>query len=297
MITSDSELDTDVCVGTFRWSVNKRLPSLNSLGDIVGDVFVGDGWSGYLGTRFGPGAIAASHCDLSVIDGLSYALSCIYALDSIGCKPTDIVVMGATYKAEVRLLEETSYWEEIQAYHPVTVWFVGPELLHSTRSNVFKGTIYDFLHKKPCLVSESTVLVGFNPGFGTVPLVDSWVKDLEYILDSNLRCVFTQANDYSDLRGELVVLRSLFEAQFVLGPLKNPFHMAMTACEKDPYTSPWSCGNSYMYIVQGRRPAKVDFNKKLPVIRSLLENFMTTVETYDFKPEVLIKNEKVWELD
>jgi hypothetical protein len=71
-----------------------------------------------------------------------------------------------------------------------------------------------------------------------------------------------QANDYSDLRGELAVWQRLIGARFALSPMPNPMSMAVTTiAEHDTATAAasagagkgaWSCGNAYIYCVQGR---------------------------------------------
>jgi hypothetical protein len=65
----------------------------------------------------------------------------------------------------------------------------------------------DLLNLKEELPEENTLLVGFNPGFGSgyAKLLKSWAHDLVMLLGLNYRLVFTQANDYSDLKGETLV--------------------------------------------------------------------------------------------
>jgi len=51
---------------------------------------------------------------------------------------------------------------------------------------------------------DETVFIGFNPGFGCGygALLESWSKDLILLFNLGFRVIFTQANDYSDLKGE-----------------------------------------------------------------------------------------------
>jgi len=51
---------------------------------------------------------------------------------------------------------------------------------------------------------ESTFFIGFNPGFGSGydKLLMSWAYDILFLVNTKYRIVFTQASDYSDLRGE-----------------------------------------------------------------------------------------------
>ena len=73
--------------------------------------------------------------------------------------------------------------------------------------------------------------MGFNPGFGSgnADLIASWINDLCHIAKCGLPCIFSQANDYSDLAGEMAVLRHIVNAQYIMPPLRNPFSMATTA--------------------------------------------------------------------
>ena len=84
----------------------------------------------------------------------------------------------------------------------------------------YKGTVSEFLLNKfsnlqaikDRLSLESTVFIGFNPGFGCGydALLESWSKDLVMLFNLGYRVVFTQANDYSDLRGETRVFQTVF---------------------------------------------------------------------------------------
>lgn len=49
-------------------------------------------------------------------------------------------------------------------------------------------------------------------------LLESWCVDLATLISMNRPVVFTQANDYSDQRGELRVLQTIFEdkANFII---------------------------------------------------------------------------------
>lgn len=351
MLALDSEIDADACVGTFRWSKSKVLPSLASL-EVVRksscyDVSaskdaseddrqnkdeklanVQEGWSGFLAKRCGHiSAVEKARNDLSLIDGLSYPLTAIFALEKLrplwhNVEEIDLIIMGATYKAEVRLLRETSYWGEIQRHFhgygkTCRLWFVGPELegpfqkndtaekpsrnqhkgknKHTQLQNCWQGGIKDFLmNTKPELVRQlpfaksATLLIGFNPGFGSgAPgLLESWFSDLEYIRDTRLPCIFTQANDFSDVRGELLILRSLLKVSFLLAPARNPFYMAMTACAdpSHPESSSWSCGNSFYYafcgMVPGLHPEHIS-TSRLRVCRQLCERFHGDVTPFN----------------
>ena len=63
------------------------------------------------------------------------------------------------------------------------------------------------------LAKEKTLFIGFNPGFGSgyEALLESWACDLVKLLDLRYPVFFTQANDFSDLKGETMVFEVLFE--------------------------------------------------------------------------------------
>jgi hypothetical protein len=56
-------------------------------------------------------------------------------------------------------------------------------------------------------------------------LLYSWALDILFLLNLNYPIVFTQANDYSDLRGETRVFEKLFggHIQYFMSPSENPF--------------------------------------------------------------------------
>jgi hypothetical protein len=62
---------------------------------------------------------------------------------------------------------------------------------------------------------ENSLFIGYNPGFGSGYdlLLESWCVDLVTLFNSEIPIVFTQANDYSDQRGELRVFESIFEGK------------------------------------------------------------------------------------
>jgi hypothetical protein len=49
--------------------------------------------------------------------------------------------------------------------------------------------------------------------------------DLVTLINANYPIIFTQANDYSDQRGELRVLETIFnnKIRFIIEPQENPF--------------------------------------------------------------------------
>ena len=87
------------------------------------------------------------------------------------------------------------------------------------------------LDVKERLPETNTLFIGFNPGFGSGydKLLESWSLDLVMLVNLNYKVFFTQANDFSDLRGECRVFEKLFEnkVNITLSPTENPFR-AMT---------------------------------------------------------------------
>ena len=181
-----------------------------------------------------------------------------------------ILVIGASSKAEARLLWDSNYWEEMRRHWPAArrLVFVGPEIAaaHHERSaahggglasRCFRGTLGSLLTAEPTLAASS-IVVGFNTGMGSglEALMRSWLPDLLLLLRLSLPSVFTCANDYSDLRGELTVFKNLLGANVALRPQRNPFKAATIV--REPGAEPgapgeWSCSSIYLYAVHGRR--------------------------------------------
>lgn len=113
------------------------------------------------------------------------------------------------------------------------LYFVGPELsIANDRKTVkkndrlegqfFRGKISEFLNEVgksasnedvlEALDKKKTMFLGYNPGFGSGfdVLLESWACDIVRLLDLRYAVFFTQANDYSDVRGEMQVFQVLF---------------------------------------------------------------------------------------
>lgn len=108
---------------------------------------------------------------------------------------------------------------------------------------------------KEQLPLESTLFIGFNPGFGSgyQKLLISWALDLVFLLNLNFKIVFTQANDFSDLKGEIQVFEKLFDdkVRFFIEPQQNPMR-AMTHYTEDESQGEngvWCCANTHLYGV------------------------------------------------
>jgi hypothetical protein len=124
--------------------------------------------------------------------------------------------------AEQRIINKTNYYEEICHFFPnakFIFYFVGPEIsskVHLKYANkldgrlkveYYKGTVGEFISgiviiilesKDLTLEGDSTLCVGFNPGYGAgfAKLTESWLKDIHVLLKMKLFVLFTQANDY-----------------------------------------------------------------------------------------------------
>ncbi len=62
----------------------------------------------------------------------------------------------------------------------------------------------------------------------------SWALDLVFLVNLNYKIVFTQANDFSDLRGEKAVFEHVFrdKVKYFIDSQENPFR-AMTHYTED----------------------------------------------------------------
>jgi|MDTD01.2.fsa_nt_gb hypothetical protein len=275
------EAAAGLCVGTLRWSEG-GLPRLPPPPAAWTDDAL-EGWRTYVETRLSPDSSGTIRIEPPMLDGLSYPLSLAYALQALAVAhapstalgarlraASTILVIGASSKAEARLLWDSNYWEEMRRHWPAArrLVFVGPEIAaaHHERSaahggglasRCFRGTLGSLLTAEPTLAASS-IVVGFNTGMGSglEALMRSWLPDLLLLLRLSLPSVFTCANDYSDLRGELTVFKNLLGANVALRPQRNPFKAATIV--REPGAEPgapgeWSCSSIYLYAVHGRR--------------------------------------------
>lgn len=265
---------TGQCVGTLRWSAGAAFPPLPPWDGPTAPAL--DSWRAYLETRLPPDESGTIRVEPPMLDGLSYPLTLVHAMRLLRLKPPRpgpfaILVLGASSKAEERLLRDSNYWEELLHYLPGTqleLLFVGPEVepcYHGTTvrrdswrgqlvARCFRGTLGDLLRAEPRHTADSALLVGFNTGMGSglYPLMRSWLPDLLDLLRAGFVAVFTCANDYSDLKGELLVFSELLGAALVLPPRQNPFKAATVVREDQRDRCEWSCSSSFMYAVRGR---------------------------------------------
>ena len=98
---------------------------------------------------------------------------------------------------------------------------------------------------------ESTICIGFNPGFGSgfEKLTESWVHDISFLLEKGFLTVFTQANDYSDLKGETLVLKSLVKPKYIIEGKPNPFRALTHYHEPGKKETSWCCSSSHYYVI------------------------------------------------
>lgn len=276
----DADVNADESPGTFRWPRRMPLPALPAgKPDLSG--ISDEGWGPYLRQRGGEKMIAAARSNAMMLDGLSFPLSLAWILlqesvVSLQQGDVHVVLLGATSKAEVRILQESTYWQELvmllESRCNIRLHFVGPEI--SPAKSVEKtGDIHSM--QPPCakrffmarsdLTPENTICAVFNGGFGNFvssrrdELFWSWMPDLLFLADSHFLCVFFCANDYADLKGEVAIHRAL-GSLFALAPRRNPFAMATVYSGEDD--SEWFSGNSFMYATCGsqksvRHPAMI----------------------------------------
>ena len=288
------------CVGTLRWSEKDKWPTLRrwpNPSNMPPPQLTG--WRDYLEMRLAADDSGTIRIEPPMLDGLSYPLSLVYALQKLRLTPPQpgplyLLIVGASSKAEERLMRETTYWHELLHFFPgakLELVFVGPEIAahdHGKRTEhgpnnrltarCFHGTLGDLLRAEKHHNAEQTIVVGFNTGFGNASdgmakggfaLMTGWLPDLLAMLRKGFVCVFTCANDYSDLRGELVIWKNLLHASVILPPAKNPFKAATVVRESnDVDKCEWSCSACYIYAVCGR---EADAPNTLPTDAAGLE--------------------------
>lgn len=205
-----------------------------------------------------------------------------------------IICIGCSSKAEERILKETNCWQEMRLYFrnvvKLDLWLVGPEISctkedctvdNSTSfcsstgqlfsSHLFQGTSVEFFRAYPKYLNRSknpNIVVGLNCGFGNYEnplarrynLLLQWLSDLYFLSGTNLPVVFTCANDYADLVGEVSVMNKILGSYFVCLPAENPFSFASTmvppAAEGVSVEEAYARGNSFYYAIQGSDKAR-----------------------------------------
>jgi hypothetical protein len=302
LIGEDQELNNKEYLGTFRWKRSLKFPALNS--DKQFDYFSNlIGWGNYLEQRIN------FEVEPYIIDALSYPMSIIHAIENIkGYNPCiikpfltrektlNLVVMGASSKAELRIAMESNYFDEIYNYLAFTrndsdfkmnLHFVGEEIKmktsykSKTNENLsyhfFEGKTGDFLKLNALEFSKSnTLFAGLNCGFGAgyIKLTTSWVLDLIKLFKFGFLSIFTYTNSWEDMIGEIAIVEKLLAGKILIHKEENPFKL-MTVYQNNEGL--WSCGNFGYYIVScGSKEKICDLIKKtdkdlLPMISELLE--------------------------
>ena len=84
-------------------------------------------------------------------------------------------------------------------------------------------------------------------------LLQSWCKDLVILINLGFKVIFTQANDYSDLRGETKVFQTVFKdkVNYFMPPSENPFRAVTHYVQDGRKEGSWSCASTHMYGLQG----------------------------------------------
>eukprot|EP01039_Chlorochromonas_danica_P000338 gene338-362_t len=219
-----------------------------------------------------------------------------------------IVCIGCSEKAEERVLRETNCFHELVWCLPhfleIELWLVGPEIStttttttttsgssttssndflsdyeikdeegisHKMSNHLFQGNVTSFIRTHPECLQGSTVMIGFNCGFGNFEnplprkydLFLSWLRDLIFLTGSQLPLGFFCANDYADLKGEVAIMHNLLGAQFINHPSENPYSFASTLIPPGAKVeTQYSRGNSFFYAVQGSVS-----NRRSPLLR------------------------------
>jgi hypothetical protein len=248
----DLEGNGDGYSGTFRWKRTKKLKSMPSWNKSR-KLNITGGWMEYLISRGSTEddsitLIGQAQQDLSLIDCLSTPVTIAKMCLSAGICTQDstsdclhIICIGTSDKAEGRVLNETNCFSELSHIFPnirsLNLYLVGPEMSETITtpqrigSNLdaytYRGTSIDFFRANPSMIGNTqAVVVGLNCGFGNwenpmpnrYSLLFQWLKDLYFITATKLPLLFTCANDYADLVGEVSVMQNIMGAYFIHSP-------------------------------------------------------------------------------
>jgi len=112
--------------------------------------------------------------------------------------------------------------------------------------------------------SLSTIIIGINCGYGNFDnpmpkrydLLVEWLPDLYFLTAMKIPIIFTCANDYSDLFGEITVMIHILGAKLIMMPQQNPFSFASTFIAENSQDNDYSRGNSYIYATQHHDPKR-----------------------------------------
>lgn len=279
--------------GTFRWLESKRFPPLPAAPR--DPVELRKGWQGYLSSRSDAAhdLVATATRDPSMLDALSFPVTLLYVAEllQLPCfastnqgEAINVLVVGASRKAEQRVYANTDYWSEVAASCPsrrMNLYFIGPEVDEDVTSkrrdttapsnmtvDAFHGTFGGFQSSTAFTTCgpANTVIIGYNTGFGSFidagssggdhRLLVSWLPDLYAIAESGIPAVFTCANDYCDMNGEFAIQSRVVGANMLLLPQQSPFSAASYLHEEGKQETAWSRASSFLYVVQGVDPKR-----------------------------------------
>lgn len=282
IIDDEEELDSNQYLGTFRWKKSFKFPILPSIKPLFYSNQIKN-WNDFIEGRLSQNFEIEPH----IIDALSFPISVISGLQELknenklilSDSQFNIILMGVSQKAEVRIALESNFFDEI--FHfinlqknlydktniseeniTLNLYFVGPEV-QTSNSYFSKNTqrmkyIFsplksgEFLKQNALEFSKTnTVFVGMNCGYGAgyLKLTNSWVDDLIKLLKFNYPMFFTYTNDYEDMKGELGIIRDLLGGKIFKQILSNPFKCMTTYNNEEEGL--WSCGNYGIYFVSG----------------------------------------------
>jgi len=276
--------------GTFKWSQKTDfvpLPPFEAPAPL-------ESWQSYLQVRMDTWASSSSAqaaggkqgeptlvVEPSMLDGLSFPLSLLYALRQLlsidkdfkdrwqaGSKELAILALGCSERAEEHVLRHTNYFGELSHYLPrfsTRLWMVGPEmsarghmqdlqLAPNLSATCYRGTTAAFLaEEQQALQGRQVLAILYNTGCttGDAALRASWSSDLRELLGRGWPCVFTCANDHSDLKGERALMEGELRARYVVYPRKNPFAAVTTLHPPGQRDTGWYAANSFLYVVAG----------------------------------------------
>lgn len=89
-------------------------------------------------------------------------------------------------------------------------------------------------------------------GSGDQKLRKSWSMDVAFLLDQDILCFFTCANDYMDVPGDLKVMQQ-HNARFLLEPCACPFAAMTVLVAEGPDSHCTTQANSFVYAVRGKQ--------------------------------------------
>ncbi|EKX45429.1 hypothetical protein GUITHDRAFT_108696 [Guillardia theta CCMP2712] len=199
--------------------------------------------------------------------------------EATGRKKLNLIVLGASKKAEERILWDTKYWQEVAylfPHHDLHLFLIGPEISSTKSPQEIKRRVdmpsnftvellrlqppcaSKFLSQHPELDSANSMFFTFNGGFGSfvetgdMQLLKSWYPDLLRVSESGMKAAFTCANDYIDVVGEMRVHEEMIKSRIVAVPQLNPYHSGSTFVGEAGKEGSWFSGNYCFYVIQGR---------------------------------------------